>query len=500
MADSDVRGTASDSVSLPATEQEVSSTRMRLLLVGTNQGRPFILEESIKTTRELNVELLLLDNPEARIFSRDVVPDANFIGAQIDSHDPDVVESIVEQVLQATGGQVDAVITFLNPYAELAGMLVDVLGAAGNSAAAVAAAHTKSTARELLLRIPSIATPYRVVASVDEAMKAYRELGGGKFVMKPIHGGGSALVITDIDSAEMAGAVYREIEAGLEEFALRPDAGVFMLDRNPGIMIERQLEGPEVDVELVLENGQVKFWHVSDNPPMDKPYAVEKGITFPSALPRAWQESLVESAGLAVAALGLKTGNMHVEMIATAEGPRILEVNARMGGAFVWRIIKDLTGINLVEQGLRSVLGLSVASGPEARTVIDARFLIPKATGKIETLECLDSIEKEPGIERVAVFKKVGDNVEVLPDDYFGWVSAAGRTYDEAASAMLAALDKVRITIRRSDGTLVEQTAAFAQPKLDMRTLLASGVRHGPPGYSRGEFESREVASADEAQ
>ena len=191
---------------------------------------------------------------------------------------------------------------------------------------------------------------------------------------------------------------------------------------------------------------------------------------------------------------------MHVEMMATAEGPRILEVNARMGGAFVWQIIKDLTGINLVEQGLRSVLGFPVVAALEPRMVIDARFLIPKATGKIEVLDCLDNIDREPGVERVVVFKKVGDNVEVLPDDYFGWVSAAGQTYDQAAAAVLAALDKVRIAIRRSDGSLVEQTAGFAQQKIDMRILLASGVRLGPPGYSRSERESHEVVSADESR
>lgn len=483
MIESGIRDAVFESVSSADAGYGASQGKKRLLLVGTSQGQPFILEASIKTARALGVELLLLDNPLARMFSQNLVPDTNFIGAPIDAHDPDVIRSIVDQVKLATGGKVDAVMTFLNPYAELASVLVDALGAAGNCAAAVAAAHNKSTAREILLRIPAIATPYRVVASVDEAVKAYDELGGGKFVMKPIRGGSSAFVVTEVDSAARAAAVWQAIEDGLKEFARHPDAGAFVLDQNPGIMMERQLEGPEVDVELVLENGRVKFWHVSDNPPMDKPYAVEKGITFPSQLPRAWQESLVEAAGLAVAALGLKTGNMHVEMMATAEGPRVLEVNARMGGAFVWQMIADLTGIDLVEQGLRSVLGFPVVAAPEPKTVIDARFLIPKATGKIEVLECLGDIDTQPGVGRVEVFKKVGDNVELLPDNYLGWVSAAGQTHGEAAAAVLAALDKIRIAIRRSDGTLVEQTAGFSQSTVDMGSYLASGVRLGPPGY-----------------
>lgn len=453
----------------------------RLLLVGTSESRPFVLAESIRMTRALGVELVLLDNPEARALSRDVIPDALFIGAPIDNHDPDVVAAILAQVEQFEGGRIDAVFTFLNPYAELAGLLVDALGAAGNSGAAAAAAHTKSTARELLLKYPDIATPYRVVKSVEQAVLAYEEMGGGKFVMKPIHGGGSALVVTDVDSPVKAAAVYQEIEDGIRDFAVRPDAGVFLLDQDPGIMIERQLEGPEVDVELVLENGKVKFWHVSDNGPADKPYPVEKGVIFPSQLSQAWQEALAAAAGKAVAALGLTTGNMHVEMIATPDGPRIIEVNARMGGAFVWQLILDLTGINLVEQGLRSVLGLPVAGNVTPKAVIDARFIVPKATGDIEVFDGMEQMARTTGISHVVALKARGENVHVVPDDWLGWVTGTGATFADAESAVLSALDKVRIAVRTADGTLIEQTGAYTQEPVDTVARLAPEVRLGPP-------------------
>ncbi|ELP95903.1 ATP-grasp domain-containing protein [Pseudomonas syringae] len=458
--------------------------KKRLLLIGTSEIRPFILEESIKTAQALDIELILLDNPEARRISRDVIPDANFIGAPIDNHDPVVVNKVIEQVTRATGGKIDAVITFLNPYAELAGRLVDTFDAAGNSGESVAAAHTKSIARDLFSKIPEIATPYRVVASVEEALKAYDELGGGKFVMKPIHGGGSALVVIDIDSAEKVAAVYTEIEEGIKDFASRPDAGIFLLDQNPGIMMERQLEGHEVDVELVLEDGKVKFWHVSDNPPTDVPYPVEKGASYPSQLPRAWTESLVNAAGLAVSALGLKTGNMHVEMMATADGPRVLEVNARMGGAFVWHLINVVTGVNLIEQGLRSVLGFSVVGVSEPKIMGDVRYLIPKATGTIEILEGLDEVIEQRSINRVVRFKSAGENVQILPDDFFGWVAATGETFAEAEDSVLAALSTINIAIRQGDGVLIEQTGANAQQKISVLDLLPVHVRQGPPECS----------------
>lgn len=458
--------------------------RKRLLLIGTSEVRPFILDESVKTAEALGLELILLDNAEARFISKDVIADTHFIGAPIDNHQPETMLAVVDRVRQATGGEIDAVITFLNPYAELAGMMVDAFGACGNSGDSVAAAHTKSRAREVFASIAQIATPFRVVRSVEEAVAAYHGMGGGKFVMKPIHGGGSALVVINIDSAQRAAAVYQEIDHGLREFASRPDAGVFLLDQNPGIMMERQLEGHEVDVELVLENGAVKFWHVSDNPPTDIPYPVEKGACYPSQLSPAWQASLVEAAGLAVSALGLKTGNMHVEMMATADGPRVLEVNARMGGAFIWRLILAVTGVNLVEQGIRSVLGLPVVGYTEPRQVGDVRYLVPSATGKIERLDGLDEARHQPGVDSVVRFKKAGEEVQVLPDDFFGWVAAVGDTYAQAQDNVLRAIETIHIAIRQADGTLLEQTGAHAQEKVEVVNLLAPEVRDAPPPKS----------------
>ncbi|QBF25661.1 ATP-grasp domain-containing protein [Pseudomonas tructae] len=456
-------------------------TKKRLLLIGTSQVRPFILDESVKTAEALGLELILLDNVEARFISKNVIADSHFIGAPIDNHQPETTRAIVESVRQATQGKVDAVITFLNPYAELAGMMVDAFRACGNSGASVAAAHTKSTAREILSKFPDIATPYRVVKSMDEAVAAYHEMGGGKFVMKPIHGGGSALVVINIDSVQRVAEVYQEIDLGLREFASRPDAGVFLLDQHPGIMMERQLEGHEVDVELVLENGSVKFWHVSDNPPTDIPYPVEKGASYPSQLSPAWQEALVEAAGKAVQALGLTTANMHVEMMATADGPRVLEVNARMGGAFIWRLIKAVTGVNLVEQGIRSVLGLDVVGYTQPQRVGDVRYLVPGATGRIERLDGLDEAREAPGVDSVVRFKKAGEDVQLLPDDFFGWVAAVGDTHEQAQDAVLAAIDTIRIGIRQADGTLLEQTGAYAQEKVEVLNLLAPEVRDAPP-------------------
>jgi biotin carboxylase len=453
-----------------------------ILLVGTSGTRPFILTETKRVADELGLSLYLVDKASAREASKDVIPDSNFIAAPIDNHDEKTAAEIVQQLaLVAKDKAVEAVVTFLNPYAQLAGDIVDRAGVKGLSGLAVKVAHTKSLARQALAGDADVATPARIVTSAAEAKAFFEEQGGGKIVMKPIKGGGSQGVITDIETAEQAAAAYDRLDAELIAFAKRPDAGFFNLDQHPGIMVEQQLQGPEVDVELVLQDGKVvgpldSGALVSDNAPMDKPNAVEKNSTYPSVMPAALQKQLGDAAAKAARLMGIKDGNVHAELMMTPDGPRVLEINARMGGAFVWEFVQDSSDANLIEQGIRAVLGLPVKAGRTPNDTIEARFFIPAATGTIEAIDGLEALEAVPGFIRAKMLKKVGDRVKAAPDDafdYIGYIGVRGKDYDEAMARTMKALEGVKIRIRKDDGTPVEQTGAYTHGKVDTLAQLS---------------------------
>ena len=49
-------------------------------------------------------------------------------------------------------------------------------------------------------------------------------------------------------------------------------------------------------------------------------------------------------------------GVLHVEGKCTSRGPRIIEVNARMGGGRIYEIVRDVWDVDLIEAQLRSCL------------------------------------------------------------------------------------------------------------------------------------------------
>ena len=72
------------------------------------------------------------------------------------------------------------------------------------------------------------------------------------------------------------------------------------------LMLEEYLDGPEVDVDLVLSEGQAVYGAITDNWPTVEPYFNETGSNCPSILPTKQQQELMQMAVQSTQCLGFK--------------------------------------------------------------------------------------------------------------------------------------------------------------------------------------------------
>ena len=423
-----------------------------VILVGTRSSRPFILEETVRVAAKLGLKLVLVDRQENREHSRAVVADANFIAAPIDKRDDATIRAITKTIADyAAKNKVDAVVAFRSHHAQLVGRIVDELKVIGVPGKAVRTADDKAKAREKLNEVPELAVASRKVKSAEEARRAFTELGGGKFVMKSNHGENSQFIQMNVDSPEMAEATYRKMEAGLKEFAKQTEATSTIFNRYPGILIERQLEKApgthEASVEMVMQNGKAVFAMVSDTHGIgvNEEYA-GGSLVFPSQQAPDVQNALIAAAEKATAHIGIKNGNARVDILMTPQGPAIIEVNPYLGGAAIWKAVHVLTGMSLVEYGLRALLGLRLAPASAPNGVVDYRFAAAPANGVIESIEGLDQAEASPGVKHVQLLADKGDRVSAPRGNSFEeWaeIIAHGKTLAEARSRAVAGFRKL---------------------------------------------------------
>ena len=144
-------------------------------------------------------------------------------------------------------------------------------------------------------------------------------------VIKPIYGSSSAFVI----KAENTEELLKTYEYAKNNISTHGDAAEW---DELEFLVEEYIDGDEVDIDMLIQNGKLKYWSISDNDQTEEPYFREVGQNTPSNLPEKDQQDLVELAEDTLEKLGVQDGVIHFEAKSTRNGPVPIECNLRMGG------------------------------------------------------------------------------------------------------------------------------------------------------------------------
>ncbi|HEY3469649.1 MAG TPA: hypothetical protein VGL47_31280 [Amycolatopsis sp.] len=343
--------------------------------------------------------------------------------------------------------EVDGVVTLEDEWIPLVASVAARLDLPYHSEAAAEAVTHKDVQRA---RLADTGLGVRAAAFTDEAgLVAAIAAVGFPAVLKPVRGNGSLNVYTVDDEAGLRAALA-------EATGTAPTSrGNFRLGHGSRgaqkwLLEERLIGVPHpagdwlsdhfsVEVLSLGEDDHWPFW-VSDRFPLIPPLR-ETGMTGPSLLPWETQRLAGERAGAILTALGVTTGVSHLEFKLTATGPRLIEVNGRLGG-FLSSIVPHLSELNPVRLVLEAAVGKA-----ERRPVVADGYAAcafthcPTTGGRITALADPAELMRQPGVWRVDVRCAVGDE----PDYRTGtngrlqnvWLD--GATGDELRAAYLAA-------------------------------------------------------------
>ena len=276
------------------------------------------------------------------------------------------------------------------------------------------------------------------VRSLDELFAAADHVGFPA-VVKPEFGA-SAVGCVRVDELEDLPKVY-----SLVRDVVSPEHNEIFRSGND-LLLEEYLDGVEFDVDLVMQDGKCVFSSVSQNWPTAEPSFQETGLHCPPDHSRRAVGRLVDLAVRTVQVFGFRRGVLHVEGKCTSHGPRIIEVNARLGGGRIHQVVETVWGVDLVEAELRSCLDLPLTLEPSRRprcAVVDVILRAP-ATGRLVALPFRDAEPNGCLALEIDVAAEMGADV-VGPDGVFSTALAevmlAGK---DLRSARAAAADVLR--------------------------------------------------------
>ncbi|KAJ9513708.1 hypothetical protein QJQ45_015466 [Haematococcus lacustris] len=178
-------------------------------------------------------------------------------------------------------------------------------------------------------------------------------------VVKPAATAGSYCVTCAHNRAQLVEAV-NQFWARLPAYLARMGHGADSESSTSGMIVEELLAGSEVDVDCIVQDGQLLFACVSDNHPPGGEAFVETGGRCPFTLPPPAQAQLLLLTRDVVAMFPGLSGVMHFEAMYSDKGPVPIELNARIGGAEtpVQASVMAAWGVDLAHAALRIAAGL----------------------------------------------------------------------------------------------------------------------------------------------
>jgi biotin carboxylase len=298
----------------------------------------------------------------------------------------------------------DGIVTFYDTGLDRIAAIAEELGLRFHSRSTALALADKFEQREAL-RAAGLPTPRAAPLALGADTAEVARIGaevGFPAVLKPRRASGSwqMSAVSDVDGLQER---WTELACGdpepmvLEEYL--PD----------GPPLPGGFEAGYVSIETLVGVEGITHLAITGRFPYVAPFR-ETGLFMPSTVPPEMQSELLELASDTLRAIGFVAGAAHTEIKLTPSGPRVIEINGRVGGG-VPEMLKVSTQTDIIAETMRAALGrpIEVAPLPTAKCVGYRIFYQPPASARrLEAIDGLAELAQLPGVDDVLLHHQPG--------------------------------------------------------------------------------------------
>jgi biotin carboxylase len=215
--------------------------------------------------------------------------------------------------------------------------------------------------------------------------------------------------------------------------------------RTGHVLVEEHVEGPEITVNAFSIGGEFFPLTVTDRLTADPP-------AFGVALAHVWPSphDVADVARRAAEALGILDGPTYTQIRVGPEGPRVIELAARLGGGHDAELCEAALGVDLNRLALSAALGEDLRRPDPVPRVGGAciRFLVARE-GTLDAVRGIEEAEAVDGVRWARVYRRPGHVFGPLRigADRAGALLAVGSSRDEALARAADAASRIRFDV-----------------------------------------------------
>jgi biotin carboxylase len=339
---------------------------------------------------------------------------------------------------------IDGVLTSCDYYLETVAEVARSLGLPGPSPMGVRTARTKDLAREAMDRAGLPGPEFRSVDTREAAHAAAEEIGY-PLVLKPVDLCAGMYVRLVRDESELEDGV-RALDSVPNNARQQP--------RRARYLLEEYMTGEEVSVETATDHGQTSVIGITDKALGGFPAFIEVGHMFPAYLEPQVALVTQDLVQRALAAVGFDHGVAHTEVKLTPGGPRIVEINARLGGNYIPDLVRMVTRVDIPQVMVELALGHHPDLTPRTTGVRSAavRFLLTPEPGQLMRVHGIEALVNDPSVVDWEVKARPGQVVRRPMDnsDYLGRVMVIDREGQNARQRAEIAAARVQLEVAQA--------------------------------------------------
>jgi biotin carboxylase len=384
-----------------------SQSKKCVLFIGSAEGKL----SHFMPAREMGYDIVLLKKKPSDF-------DKQYFD-HIITADPFDTDSAVESVCEFQKKyRIEGCLTRFESYVPVAAKICKKLMLKGTSLKSAMNARDKLMMREALSKAGVPQPKFMRIRNISDLKKAASILGY-PFLIKPLSGAKSRFIKKIVRPADIK-PCFKIVSKGCKESSttlFRNYSGIRSNNFKKEFIAEECITGKQVTTTSFISNGKITHIAVADlitaqDLGIDAFYLISR--TTPSLLPDSIQKDICKISSDAIKALGLDNTPVHPELILTKEGPKILEVAARIGGYRTDMTIQAF-GIKLNEIAIKIALGEQIIIDKKSSNGSTAVEVWPTCSGIIKEFQNLKQIENMKGVSEFVAKLHPGDKFNVPP-------------------------------------------------------------------------------------
>lgn len=398
-----------------------------IIFIGLNKSGSS--REAVKAANELGYYTVVFTNQEKQIQQRSEYQDVH----QLTLVDTSNMEELKEHIrlLQLRGNEIIVITSFVDNYVHLASSLADEFCTNVISTEAISIMENKEKTRTFFSN--QSFTPRFKLVTKDTQLPTRQKINF-PVVAKYASSTGSKDVIYASNQ--------RELEKNLAK----------LRTKNPKetIIIEEYVVGDQYLVEVLVTNWKVLIGAIIKQEITKGKRFIVTGYGVLAEVPSDIEESLLDVIETIVSLLEFKNGAFHLEIRLTEDGWKLIEINPRISGGAMNKMIQAAYGYNLVEETIKMLAGEEPSLEKRTSHYIFTQYVILENKGIVEKITGKRRAMAIPGV--VEVFLKLKRGAYVTPPLSMGhryaYVIARGDSLEEAQAIAKHAANELTFHLR----------------------------------------------------